>query len=134
MNDTPRDLFRGWAPVDPPSPVRDRVLAAARRGAVSARPPLGVRLWESRWVRIAWLAATAVLVALNLWLPSPAERGPRTTATAAAPFELDPLLASLMADHPPTRTTWADQGRLLAALLEEAPTVPTDVTADGGHS
>jgi hypothetical protein len=137
INDTSKDLFAGWSPTEPPRQVRERVLAAARRGAVPARRPLEDRLWENRLLRIGWLTAAALLLALNLWLPTPVERDPRGSIVAGMPVDFDPLLASLIEGHPPTRTTWADQRQLVPVLLEEGCTVATDATdaaADGGKS
>ncbi len=134
MNDTSKDLFTGWSPTEPPPHVRERVLAAARRGAVPARRRLEDRLWENRAVRIGWLAAAALLVALNLWLPTPAERDPHGSIVAGMPVDLDPLLASLIENRQPTRTTWADQSQLVPVLLEEGRTVAAEATGNGGRS
>lgn len=133
MNEAPKDLLAGWSPTEPPPHVRERVLAAARRGAFPARRALEDRLWENRSVRIAWLAAAAALVALNLWLPAPEQPLPRPSPLRRSTVEIDPVLASLIAKRPPTRVTWSDQSQLVLVLLDEARSAATNATADGGR-
>lgn len=134
MNDSPDGLFAGWSPTEPPSQVKERVLAAARRADVPARRRLEDRLWGSRPARIAWLAAAAALVAFNLWLPTPADNNPPGSTVASSPVDFDPVLASMIARHPPTRTTWADQRQLMPELLEETRSAAADTATDGGRS
>lgn len=128
------DLFRTWKPIPAPPALKRRVMAAALEGAMPRPTRLTDRLWQSRSLRYAWAAAATALVVVNLWLPSPGEPDPDRAAIARTSLDLDPLLVSLIADHPPTRITWSDQERLVRVLLEEARTVAPDVTADGGRS
>jgi len=75
-------LLQGLAPPPPPPELRARALATATARAASRSDVSDVwaRVWASRWLRLAWAAAVACLVAGHLLLPPP-----RTWARAAAP-------------------------------------------------
>lgn len=66
-----RDLLVGLRPPPPPAELRARVLAAAHRAASTVASPsrrresLLDRLWAARWLRLAWLGAVLVLLALH---------------------------------------------------------------------
>jgi len=70
-------LFDGLRPPQPPPELRERVLLEAQ--AVPATEPLldvWTRIWENRWLRMAWAASVLVLLTGNLILipgqPEPA--------------------------------------------------------------
>ena len=128
------DLFRGWRPAPARADLKESVISAARGGVQTQPKGLTDRLWESRALRYGWAAAATALMALNLWLPSPADRQPYLAAAVEEPVDLDPVLAALLEDHLSPRTTWADQSHLLPVLLGEARTVATDATASGENS
>jgi hypothetical protein len=129
------DLFRGWTPTPAPPHLKARVVSAAREKGADTQPKkLTDRLWESRALRYGWAVAATALVALNLWLPTPMENVSHRAATVAKPVGFDPVLASLMEDRLPPRTTWADQTHLMHILLGEARTVADDATTFGGTS
>ncbi len=66
-----RDLLAGLRPPLPPPELRARVLAAAHRAAPTVASPsrqresLLDRLWAARWLRLTWLGAVLVLLALH---------------------------------------------------------------------
>lgn len=66
-----RDPLDGLRPPPPPPELRARVLAAAHRAAPTVASPsrqresLLDRLWTARWLRLAWLGAVLVLLALH---------------------------------------------------------------------
>lgn len=64
-----RDPLAGLRPPPPPAALRARVLAAAQRasptGESRRRESLPDRLWAARWLRLAWLGAVLVLLALH---------------------------------------------------------------------
>jgi hypothetical protein len=128
------DLFRGWRPTPASPELKERVISAVRGGVQTQPKGLTDRLWESRALRYGWVAEATVLVALNLWLPSPADREPYLAAMVEEPVEFDPVLAALLKDHLSPRTTWADQNHLVPVLLGEVRTVATDATASGENS
>jgi hypothetical protein len=134
MNRSNDELFRGWKPTSAPPDLKERVMSATREGLVTQPRGLTDRLWESRALRYGWAVAASILLALNLWLPSPGEREPYPTAAVEEPVEFDPVLASLMEGRLSSKTTWADQSLLVPVLLGEAQTVAPDATAHGGDS
>lgn len=79
------DPLRGLRPPPPPVALRTATLAAAELARAAGAPPpvrpaLIDRLWESRPLRWAWLAAVAALLAGHLAL-----RPPPPPAVAVAP-------------------------------------------------
>ena len=64
-----RDPLFGLRPPKPSPMLRSRVLREARRAATEPRPGrlerLVDRLWDNRPLRLAWVAAALVLLALN---------------------------------------------------------------------
>jgi len=67
MNEKPFP-FPGLEPPEPEARLRARVLRAARKAAKTRTgrfARLVDRLWSNRPLRLSWLAATLVLVALN---------------------------------------------------------------------
>jgi hypothetical protein len=91
MNDGQEDgeaPFSGLLPPAPPAALRERVLQKARvalaREGVS---DVWTRIWESRPLRVAWVAATLLLVVAHLVItvrpPAPARRASEPAAAPA---------------------------------------------------
>lgn len=112
----PDDPFRHLEPPPPPDQLRGITLAAAERAlAAEARPDPWDRLWRSPAARLAWAAATILLLAGHLVLsldsvtPRPLIAAPdgELADIAELPplrFDLEPLSAAFaaLADQPPT--------------------------------
>ena len=89
MTDDDTDLLAGWRSPPAPPGLKQRVLAATRdhnRRPVNRR--LEDRLWESRAVRLGWLAAASLLLVLNLAARAPNE-APRIASTEGPPSARD---------------------------------------------
>jgi hypothetical protein len=73
MNETPKSnepLFSEMRVPEPPEELRRKVLQRAERAmanGVGADPWL--RIWESRWTRLAWAASVLVLALCHIVLP-----------------------------------------------------------------
>jgi hypothetical protein len=91
MNDDHEELTRLLAAIgepEPPRGLRGRAVAgaeAAWRRPAAADP--WRRLWESRPLRIAWVAAVVLLVGANLALRTGSRVGPPAPPAAAAAQE-----------------------------------------------
>lgn len=101
-----QDLFAGLEPPKPPTGLRARVLARARHAARekaaagSVLDRLVERVWASRPLRAAWLAAALVLLTLNL--AESRERYAPGAPPAASPVLEELGFAALR--HPPEHT------------------------------
>jgi hypothetical protein len=83
--------FSGLEPPVPPPTLRARVLKSARETLErEAARDIWTRVWESRPLRVAWAAATLILLAAHLAVPArPPARDRGASEPAAAP-EFDP--------------------------------------------
>jgi hypothetical protein len=96
-----KELFsEALTPPAPPPQLADRVLAAAAGAARDLESPHWIdRLWESRSLRLVWLASLLIVLLLHATLPAPpAATPPRRPARATAASEgewaaLTPLFA-----------------------------------------
>jgi hypothetical protein len=121
MSERNDDLFAGLhAPMVPPG-LEQRVLAAARDPRTAAMPRrIEDRIWDSRSLRAAWLAAASVLLAANLLLtgsswPVDTER-PSSAAFAAGPsFDVGIEIPAYRGE---TRTL-GETDRLAFAMLDD---------------
>jgi hypothetical protein len=89
--------FSGLEPPAPPPALRERVLLRAHSVlARDAATDVWTRLWESRPLRLAWSAATLLLVAAHVALTvRPPARGGRVTAPVAASADPTAELAAV---------------------------------------
>lgn len=120
MTEASDDLLAGWqGPAAPPG-LRERALAAARNPEVAPMPRrIEDRVWESRPLRLAWLAAAAVLVVLNLAAEDRvAAPTARVTAMAAASAIEDEVGAKIP-PVPADGMTLAEAYQLAVALLND---------------
>jgi hypothetical protein len=90
MSHAPEDgkaPFSGLEPPAPPTALRGRVLANARKAlALEGARDAWTRIWESRPLRLAWVAVTLLLVVAHVVLTvRPPERGGGASRSAAAP-------------------------------------------------
>jgi hypothetical protein len=133
MNRPDHDLFAGWRATLAPAGLEDRVLAAIREGA---RPPhIGLvnRMWENQALRIGWLAAAALLMAINLWMPTAPGTGSEVVV-ARTDDEVDVLLASLMERYDLRTPTLADQNLLIEEIFGNGQSVSTTLENGGENS
>ena len=98
------DPFAGMRRPELPGGLKHRMLARARREAVTRRS-LVDRLWESQRLRWAWAASCVALLAVQLMLAAPG-----TTATGPAARGVTPIGTSepdfepFLARHPMRET------------------------------
>lgn len=118
---TPRNqLVAGWrSPAAPPG-LCERALAAARDPAVTPLPRrIEDCIWESRPIRLAWLAAAVVLGVLNLTVQ---DRGAAPAAPVTAMAEEQAIEDEVGVEIPPAPAdgmTLADSYQLAVALLND---------------
>jgi len=97
--------FAGLTPPGPPAELREKVLVLAREALVQeAVRDVWTRIWESRPLRLAWVAAAALLVIANISISMRRPPGgavvPRTGARAETEREAARELAALIALPP----------------------------------
>jgi hypothetical protein len=116
-------LFAGWKPTETPSDLGTRVVAAARRADREIRPVALVdRIWHSRGLKLGWLAATAALLVLNVWMPSPAAPGsPGRYAAGSRDGEQVEAAGRMDIEE---RARWSDQQMLLCKVLDDCDQTP----------
>lgn len=120
MFDSRDDLLAGLScPAAPPG-LRERALAAAKDpGVAASQRRIEDRIWESRPLRLAWLATAAVLVVLNLAVEHRgAAQAPAIAAAAQAPSIEDEVGIEI----PPAAgdgMTLAEAYQLAVALLND---------------
>ncbi len=90
MNDGQDDgeaPFSGLLPPAPPAALRERVLQKAREAlAREGARDVWTRIWENRFLRVTWAAATLLLVFAHLVITvRPPAHGGRASAPVAAP-------------------------------------------------
>ena len=125
MTNRHQDPFNGLKPFEAPAGLKTRVLEAARGAESYALPrrTLVDRMWENRWLRPAWAAAVAALIALNIhWapLPSPVDHSPRSVGMYLLTGQIYPPPPALRGRNV---TTLAGTAPLLKMLLDEEQTL-----------
>jgi len=115
------DLFTGWRAPSAPSGLEQRVLQAAKDP--DHRPtPMRIedRIWNSRGLRTAWLAAASVLLVANLLVSDPDEPVVAERQPVAAPPAAEGLDIGIdIPPHRPQVTTLGEADGLVIALLED---------------
>ena len=121
------DLFDGWRAPSVPVGLDRRVLAAARNPNFVAIPRrIEDRIWESARLRVAWLAAASLLVALNLLVA-----GPLAPVIAGHPAEVATSSAEGLDNgvevpsHDQQVTTVGDSDTLAIAILMDPCAYPS---------
>lgn len=94
MNDGQKDgeaPFSGLVPPAPPAALRERVLQKAREAlAREGGSDVWTRIWECRPLRVAWAAATLLLVAAHLIITVRPPASPRRASEPAVAPVWDP--------------------------------------------
>lgn len=113
------DMFVGWRAPAAPTGLEQRALAAARDPQVTPiQRRIEDRIWESRGLRIGWLAAASILLSANMLL---------TNDVVVAQSQSEPEIAAdkeldIGIELPPFRgevTTLGDANKIAIALLDE---------------
>jgi hypothetical protein len=120
MTTTRDQLLAGWrSPAAPPG-LRERALAAARDSEVAPLPRrIEDRIWESRPLRLAWLATAAALVALNLALDDRSAAQPAHAVKVAEEQAIEDEVGVEIPPAPADGMTLADSYQLAVALLND---------------
>jgi hypothetical protein len=121
MNRDDIDLLTGWRSPPPPPELKERVLTAVRDdGRQPVRRRLEDRLWESRAVRVGWLAAASLLLVLNLAMKT-ADRAPMVaSANDGSPaLDAEAVVGAPIPEPEDVAWTLADAGSVVRAILTD---------------
>ena len=121
MTERHHGLLAGWRTPAAPPELAQRVLEAARDPRLEPSPRrIEDRIWESRGLRAAWLAAVSALLAANLILTGPGEPIVAENDPQAAALPSDELDIGIgIPPHHKHAATLGDTDTLAVALLSD---------------
>ena len=113
------EMFVGWEKPKISGDLRERVLVTAKSQAQKPSiVSLEDRVWHSRVLRYAWLAAASILIAVNIMTFFPKSQTELVTATLSIEeITNDPQIVQLFERHQQSRTRLADSQQIIAKVL-----------------